>query len=64
MGRIKTSQIKRITNDLIKLHKDEFKEDFKENKELVAKFANIPSKKMKNVIAGYVTRLTKKKEEA
>ena len=63
MGRIKTAQIKRATNDLIKAHKGEFKEEFYENKKIVERFAYIPSKKTKNVIAGYVTRLTKKKED-
>jgi small subunit ribosomal protein S17e len=63
MGRIKTALIKRVTNELIKEHKDEFKTDFQENKKLVEKFAIIPSKKTKNVIAGYVTRLTKKNKD-
>lgn len=63
MGRIKTKQVKRIANELIKEHREEFKEDFKENKGLVGKFIKVPSKKMKNVIAGYVTRLARKKED-
>ncbi|MBW2966648.1 30S ribosomal protein S17e [Candidatus Woesearchaeota archaeon] len=63
MGRIKTQLIKRISNKLIKEHKNEFKNDFKENKEIVAKLADIPSKKIRNVIAGYVTRLMQTKEE-
>ena len=60
MGRIKTRLVKRVTNDLIREHSEEFKKDFDENKELVSKFAKIPSTKMRNVIAGYVTRLMKK----
>lgn len=63
MGRIKTMLIKRITNDLVSEHGDEFKQNFEENKELVTKFANIPSKKLRNVIAGYATRLVKTKED-
>jgi len=63
MGRIKTQLIKRISNKLIKEHRSEFKENFKENKELVANLADIPSKKIRNVIAGYVTRLMQTKEE-
>lgn len=63
MGRIKTQQVKRITNELMKAHGSEFKNDFKENKKLLDKFVKIPSVKMKNVIAGYVTRLTKKRED-
>ncbi len=63
MGRIKTQLIKRISNKLIKEHRSEFKKDFKENKEIVAKLAEIPSKKIRNIIAGYVTRLMQTKEE-
>ncbi len=62
MGRIKTTLIKRITNKLVREHKDEFKKDFESNKQLVTKFVDIPSKKIRNVIAGYVTRLVKTKE--
>jgi small subunit ribosomal protein S17e len=60
MGRIKTQQIKRATFDLLREHKDEFKKDFAENKKLVSEFAEIRSKKLKNMVAGYVTRLVKK----
>ena len=63
MGRIKTQLIKRISNKLIKEHRNEFKEDFKENKDIVSKLALIPSKKIRNIIAGYVTRLMQTQEE-
>lgn len=62
MGRIKTKLTKRVTIKLVKEHRDEFKQDFENNKQLVTKFADIPSKKLRNVIAGYVTRLVKTKE--
>lgn len=63
MGRIKTTLIKRAANKLVKEHGNEFKENFDENKRLVYQFADIPSKKLRNVIAGYVTRLVKTKED-
>ena len=63
MGRIKTALIKRLTQQLIKEHGNEFKKDFNENKIVVEKFMNVPSKKMKNLIAGYVTRLMKAGQE-
>ena len=62
MGRIKTTLIKRITNKLVREHRDEFKKDFENNKDIVTRFVDIPSKKLKNIIAGYVTRLVKTKE--
>ena len=62
MGRIKTQLIKRVTNKLVKEHREEFKKDFEENKKVVEEFAIIPSKKLRNSIAGYVTRLMKEEE--
>ena len=62
MGRIKTKQIKRIALQLVELHRDKFKTNFTDNKKIVEEFAEIPSKKMRNVIAGYVTRLMLQKQ--
>ena len=62
MGRIKTKKIKRITNELIDRYRDEFKDNFEENKEILMRLADINSKKLRNVIAGYATRLMQVKE--
>jgi len=62
MGRIKTQQTKRITFELISRHSDSFKKDFGENKRLVEQFAEIRSKKLRNMIAGYVTRIMQREE--
>ncbi|MBT4823788.1 30S ribosomal protein S17e [Candidatus Woesearchaeota archaeon] len=59
MGRIKTKLIKRIGSKLFKLHGDEFSNDYKKNKLKVAELAEIRSKKLKNIIAGYTTRLAR-----
>jgi len=63
MGRIKTKRIKGITNKLVVLHRQDFKQDFNENKKIVSNFADISSPKIRNVIAGYVTRLMKTKKD-
>ena len=63
MGRIKTQLIKRETMRIFEEHKKEFTKEFEKNKELVDKLRNIPSKKLRNTIAGYVTRLAKTKQE-
>ena len=63
MGRIKTALIKRVTRQLIKEHSTDMKKDFNENKIAVARFIDAPSKKMRNLIAGYVTRLMKAGQE-
>jgi len=59
MGRIKTKAIKRITEDLVSLYGDEFTDNFEENKIVVEKYADILSKKLRNIITGYVTRRVK-----
>jgi small subunit ribosomal protein S17e len=63
MGRIKTTLIKRAGAKLFKENEDHFSNDFAENKLKVAELAEIQSKKMKNVITGYVTRLNKNKKQ-
>jgi small subunit ribosomal protein S17e len=59
MGRIKTTMIKNIGEKLYREHKNEFTTDFEKNKEIVKKYVGIPSKKLRNIVAGYVTRLKK-----
>lgn len=63
MGRIKTQFIKRITQKLIEEYGNEFKKDFEENKKLVAKLTDVSSKKVRNIIAGYATRIMEMKEK-
>ena len=63
MGRIKTQLIKRTTLKLFAEHRDEFKKDYADNKKILSGLAEIPSKKIQNVIAGYITRLMKGKQE-
>jgi len=63
MGRIKTTLIKRNAIKIYTLHKQVFKKNFEENKKIVEQFAEIPSKKLRNIIAGYVTRLAQKDKE-
>jgi len=62
MGRIKTTLVKRNTKKIMKLHGDKFSKDFEANKKAVAEVANVPSKKLRNIMAGYATRLKKLEE--
>ncbi len=62
MGRIKTTYIKRKTKELFRLHGGEFTADYDQNKRLTEKFAKVRSKKLRNVVAGYMTRLKKKEQ--
>jgi len=62
MGRIKTQLVKRVSADLIANHPGKFTTDFDKNKELLKETADIPSKKIRNLIAGSVTGLVKKND--
>jgi ribosomal protein S17E len=60
MGRIKTTMVKRLSHKLIKDYGCDFKNDFDENKNIMNGLLENCSPKMRNVVAGYVTRLVKK----
>lgn len=64
MGRIKTQQVKRIGADLRKKYPESFKVTFEENKQVVKQYADFPSKKLRNLVAGYLTRFVKKAKQA
>lgn len=61
MGRIKTARIKRVTTEIMRIHGQELKTDFDQNKKVLGKVADIRSKKLRNVIAGYATRLVRRR---
>ncbi len=63
MGRIKTTLVKRTTEELLEKHNGEFSTDFNMNKTKVSMFMRAPSKKIRNTIAGYVTR-NKRQQQA
>lgn len=54
MGRIKSTLIKRTSKQLLQ-GENKFTSDFEHNKKLLV--AGMPSKSMKNKIAGYLARL-------
>ena len=60
MGRIKTQMIKRLTFALRKAHPQGFSQSFDENKKLTEQYLEGPSKKIRNTIAGYLSRLAKR----
>jgi len=62
MGRIKTQQIKRLTFQIVREYRDELKTVFAENKPVVASHLSRPNKRVRNAVAGYVTRLMKTKD--
>ncbi len=63
MGRIKTDMVKRTTKKIIRLYSDKFSKDFAKNKEMLKEVAEIRSKKLTNVIAGYAVRIKRKSDD-
>lgn len=59
MGRIKTQLVKRVTHKLMDEQGDNFTKEFDKNKGLVNEYTDVQSKKIRNIIAGYITRLKK-----
>ena len=59
MGRVRSTFVKTSASDIYKLGKEEFTTSFEENKKIVEKYAQIPSKRLRNTVAGYITRLVK-----
>ncbi|MBU1204226.1 MAG: 30S ribosomal protein S17e [Nanoarchaeota archaeon] len=62
MGRIKTAMTKRVSNKLLEEKGDKFKDNFEDNKKVVDELLDVESKKIRNVVAGYITRLVKSKK--
>lgn len=60
MGRIRTTYVKKKAKELFEKYEDRFKEDFEENKKILNEIIDVPSKKIRNKIAGAVTHLAKK----
>jgi len=59
VGRIKTKKIKRKTQMIYGQIQDTLTTDFEKNKKVIQEKYIISSKKMRNIISGYCTRLKK-----
>jgi len=53
---VKPSYIKNIGTELLEYHREKFSGDFDENKKAVGSATDIPSKRVRNRVAGYITR--------
>jgi small subunit ribosomal protein S17e len=57
LGKIRSQKIKRTAKELVAKYHQHLSDDFDHNKLLVAQLTNVQSKRMRNRIAGYVTRI-------
>ncbi len=58
MGRIKTSLVKRTTRQLLEKSPELFDPTFNRNKKVLG--STMPSKRLRNMIAGYLGRIKKR----
>ena len=58
MGNIRTTFIKNMSRELVEKYPEELSNNFEKNKEFLRKV--IDSKKLRNNIAGYVSKLKKR----
>jgi small subunit ribosomal protein S17e len=57
LGKVRPEKVKKIARELVKRHTDQFTTDFEKNKRALDSMATIYSSKLRNLIAGYITRL-------
>jgi small subunit ribosomal protein S17e len=60
MGRIKTKPIKSAGDELFEKHGESYSKDFSENKKVLPQHAEVRSKKIRNILAGYLTKKAKR----
>ena len=56
MGSVKSVSIKTLGNKLIREHGKNFSDDFEKNKKILNDIKNIKSKKVRNILVGYITK--------
>ena len=59
---IKPTYIKAIGNELLEKHASHFTNDFEDNKLAVSKTTTITSKRVRNRVAGFITRKVNRKK--
>ena len=62
MGQVKNLFIKNLARELVEKYPDKFSEDFQKNKEELEKLVKLESKKIRNLLAGYVVHILRRKK--
>jgi small subunit ribosomal protein S17e len=57
LGNVRPEKVKRVARELFEKHPTMFTTDFEQNKKLLETMMSTPSKSLRNMIIGYVTRL-------
>jgi small subunit ribosomal protein S17e len=57
LGKVRTEKVKKVARELVSRYPDKFNAEFKNNQELVKSLAVVSTARLRNRIAGYITRL-------
>jgi len=57
LGKVRPERVKKIAKELLKRYPDKFTTEFEDNKKVLGSVSKIPSVRLRNRIAGYITRL-------
>lgn len=57
MGKVRCTLIKRTSKKILHKYPERFKADFEHNKKVVSELLEFPSKRVRNMVAGYLTTL-------
>ena len=57
MGKVRTETVKRVCRELLRRYPDHFTGEFESDKQAVNELVVTQSKRLRNRIAGYITRL-------
>jgi len=63
MGNVRIKLVKRTAREMLVRYANLFTDDFEHNKEVLMQVAEIPSKTLRNQIAGYVTKLVRRQRK-
>ena len=64
MGRIKTMLVKRVSNELLIRYKDRLTSNFSTNKQKLVDIVDVKNKKLRNILAGCLTKKVKNANKA
>ena len=64
VGKVRTETIKRIAKDLLERYPDKFTVGYEANRQIIDQIVDSRSKRLRNRISGYVTRLKKVEEQS
>jgi small subunit ribosomal protein S17e len=60
---LKLDRTRRLSEELMQRHPDSFGDDFEQNKKALEELALIPSKQLRNRIAGYLAKSNKEEPD-